>query len=477
MGSKKDKLSVVVNSQLSRIIPLLEAFFLFHSAFEEDKTQQQKDEMFSSMETTPSAMLPKSRVETFLERNRKTLNDIVRSNPSLLMTSFALMMKHPRYVDFDNKRTWFRAKLRKDQQRHGYGTLRLTVRREHIFVDSFYHLRTRDAEELKHRLDVKFQGEEGIDAGGLTRDWFIALSKEMFNPNYALFITSADKSTFQPNPASYINPEHLSYFQFIARVIAMAIYNEELLDAYFTRSFYKHILGLPITYHDIESIDPDYYKSLCWMLNNDITDIIDTTFTAEVEEFGNRKTIELKPGGSEILVTNENKYEFLKKITELKMTTSIKSQLQEYLKAFYEIIPRDLISVFNEQELELLISGLPELDIEDLRRNTEYVGYSESDPMIQWFWNAVESMDRNERAQLLQFVTGTSKVPLGGFATLMGMSGIQRFNIHRVPGDEGKLPQSHTCFNTLDLPEYKSEEELRQKLMISITETAGFGFA
>ena len=85
-------------------------------------------------------------------------------------------------------------------------------------------------------------------------------------------------------------------------------------------------------------------------------------------------------------------------------------------------------------------------------------------------------MNRNERALLLQFVTGTSKVPLGGFVSLMGMSGVQRFNIHRVPGDEGKLPQSHTCFNSLDMPEYSTEEQMREKLMLSITECAGFGF-
>jgi len=429
------------------------------------------------METTPTSLSPKSRVEIFLEKNRKFLNALVRSNPSLLHSTLSLMMKYPKFVDFDNKRSWFRAKLAEDQRRHAsYGTLRINVRRDHIFVDSFYQLRQREPEELKEKLSIRFQGEEGVDAGGLTREWFSVLSKEMLNPNYALFNQCADKTTYQPNAASHINSEHLSYFRFIGRVIAMAIYHEQLLDCYFTRSFYKHILGIAIKYQDIESIDPDYYKNLKWMLDNDIDGVLDYTFTQEIEEFGQRRQVELKPDGKNIPVTNENKHEYVRLVTELKMTTSIKSQLIAFLESFFEIVPKDLISIFNEQELELLMSGLPEVDIEDLRNNTEYEGYAESSPVIQWFWKAVEQMNRNEKALLLQFVTGTSKVPLDGFKSLMGMNGLQKFNIHRVHGSD-RLPSAHTCFNQLDLPEYESEEMLKERLMVSLLEgNVGFGF-
>lgn len=114
---------------------------------------------------------------------------------------------------------------------------------------------------------------------------------------------------------------------------------------------------------------------------------------------------------------------------------------------FHEIISPDLISIFTEQELELLISGLPEIDVDDWKVNTEYHNYSASSPQIQWFWRAVRSFDKEERAKLLQFVTGTSKVPLNGFKELEGMNGINRFNIHRDYGDKDRLPSSHTCFN------------------------------
>lgn len=471
--SKKKKSTTLYGS----LLPLVEAFFSFHAAFTEEKVDSKDKDLTATMETTPTSLSPKPRVELFLEKNRRFLNALVRSNPSLLNTTLSLMMKYPRYVDFDNKRSWFRAKLDEDQRMHPYSTTRIEVRRDQIFVDSYYQLRQREPDELKARLNVKFKGEEGVDAGGVTREWFSVLSKEMLNPNYALFIQCADKTTYQPNPASHINGEHLNYFKFIGRVIAMAIYHQQHLECYFTRSFYKHILGIAIKYQDIESIDPDYYKNLKWMLDNDIDGVLDYTFTQEVEEFGQRIQVELKPNGKNIPVTNENKHEYVRLVTELKMTTSIKQQLNAFLSSFFEIIPKELISVFNEQELELLMCGLPEVDVNDLRNNTEYIGYTEKSPVIQWFWKTVEHMNRNDRALLLQFVTGTSKVPLEGFKSLLGMHGIQRFTIQRTHGSD-RLPTAHTCFNLLDLPEYESEQQLSERLMIAIREgSIGFGFA
>ena len=114
---------------------------------------------------------------------------------------------------------------------------------------------------------------------------------------------------------------------------------------------------------------------------------------------------------------------------------------------FHDIVPAELIGIFNEQELELLISGLPDIDIDDWKANTEYHNYTAASAQIQWFWRAVRSFDKEERAKLLQFVTGTSKVPLNGFRELEGMNGFSKFNIHRDYGNKERLPSSHTCFN------------------------------
>ena len=205
-------------------------------------------------------------------------------------------MKVPQLLDFENKRTYFRSQLQKQRSNEIYDGIRIRVRRSHVFEDSFYHLRARKVEELRGRLTVQFVNEEGIDAGGVSREWYTILAREMFNPNYCLFIPTAD-SAFQPNKDSAINQEHLSYFKFIGRVIGKALYDGQLLDAHFTRSFYKHILKAPIVYHDIEAIDPQYYRSLKIMLESDVTEMFDLNFTIQQEEFGSMKAVELKPGG------------------------------------------------------------------------------------------------------------------------------------------------------------------------------------
>ena len=213
------------------------------------------------------------------------------------------------------------------------------------------------------------------------------------------------------------------------------------------------------------------------MLHNDIEDVLELNFAIESEEFGETKVIELKPDGANIPVTDANKHEYVRLVTEQRLTNSIRSQIDAFLQGFNEVIPPSLIQIFSEHELELLISGLPDIDVDAWKNNTELYGYSSSDPVVQWWWRAVRSFDQTEKAKLLQFITGTSKVPLEGFAHLQGIQGTQRFNIHKA-FDSERLPAAHTCFNQLDLPAYDSYERLRSQLLIAMNEgSEGFGFA
>ncbi|KAL5714333.1 HECT-type E3 ubiquitin transferase [Ranunculus cassubicifolius] len=419
----------------------------------------------------------------FSEKHRKLLNAFIRQNPGLLEKSFTLMLKVPRFIDFDNKRSHFRSKI-KHQHDHHHSPLRISVRRAYILEDSYNQLRMRSTQDLKGRLTVHFQGEEGIDAGGLTREWYQLLSRVIFDKGALLFTTVGNDSTFQPNPNSVYQTEHLSYFKFVGRVVGKALFDGQLLDVHFTRSFYKHILGVKVTYHDIEAIDPDYFKNLKWMLENDISDILDLTFSMDADE---EKLIlyektevtdyELIPGGRNIRVTEENKHEYVDLVAEHRLTTAIRPQINAFMDGFNELIPRELISIFNDKELELLISGLPDIDLDDMRANTEYSGYSAGSPVIQWFWEVAQGFSKEDKARLLQFVTGTSKVPLEGFSALQGISGSQRFQIHKAYGSADHLPSAHTCFNQLDLPEYPSKQHLEERLLLAIHEAnEGFGF-
>ncbi|KAG9100760.1 hypothetical protein FS749_013057 [Ceratobasidium sp. UAMH 11750] len=461
------------------LLPLIEALMVVCKHVKPQAGGRAQRALMSPLSpTTPRVSMSELFVE-FTDAHRKVLNLMVRNNPSLMGGSFSLLVQNPRVLDFDNKRNWFNQQLRRRARDAPHGTLQLNLRRPHVFEDSFQNLQRKTGDQIKYgKLSVRFYNEEGVDAGGVTREWFQILARQMFNPDYALFQPcAADKLTFQPNRASMVNPEHLSFFKFVGRVIGKAIYDGRLMDAHFARSLYRQILGKPVDYRDVEWVDPDYYKSLCWILENDPT-MLEMTFTVEADEFGVHKVVPLKENGEKIMVDQENKKEFVQLSAQYRLFTSIKDQIEALLAGFYDIIPKELISIFNEQEVELLISGTPDIDIDEWRAATDYNGYSPSDPAIVWWWRALKSFDREDRAKVLSFATGTSRVPLDGFGDLQGVQGTQRFSIHRAYGDSDRLPQAHTCFNQIDLPQYSSYEKLRTQLLLAINEGGeGFGFA
>ncbi|GFZ12610.1 LOW protein: E3 ubiquitin ligase-like protein [Actinidia rufa] len=632
-----------------RLLPFIEAFFVLCEKLQANNVIMQQDHTDitarevkefawnSAPSPTKCGFDSQKRLDSavtfgkFAEKHRRLLNAFVRQNPSLLEKTLSMMLKAPRLIDFDNKRAYFRSRIRQQHEQHLPGPLQISVRRAYVLEDSYNQLRMRSSQDLKR----------------------LYLTRELY-----FFTTVGNDATFQPNPNSVYQTEHLSYFKFVGRVVAKALFDGQLFDVYFTRSFYKHILGVKVTYYDIEAVDPDYYKNLKWMLENDVSDIPDLTFSMDADEEKHilyEKTevtdYELKPGGRNIRVTEETKHEYVDLVADHILTNAIRPQINSFLEGFNELIPRELISLFNDKELELLINGLPEIDsaalrvvsahenpdqllisahtwfatghwknrwfndstgelhrehenrkpkalhplenrsdklapssigesctspsryiirnlgnerikllncqprgshrntqitewkfartepcvmvlissmisllipamkmsysaaaalaeippqrvpllcnggkiwasfhrklaaqilphlaalasqhgldlapcllqrgtlLDDLMANTEYTGYTAASGVVQWFWDAV---------------------PLEGFKALQGISGPQRFQIHKAYGAPERLPSAHTCFNQLDLPEYTSKEQLQERLLLAIHEASeGFGF-
>ncbi|KAL6450649.1 RSP5 E3 ubiquitin-protein ligase RSP5 [Candida maltosa Xu316] len=354
------------------------------------------------------------------------------------------------------------------------GQCHIKIRRDHIFEDSYQEIMRQTPEDLKKRLMIKFDGEEGLDYGGVSREFFFLLSHDMFNPFYCLFeYSSHDNYTLQINPNSGINPEHLNYFKFIGRVVGLGVFHRRFLDAFFVGALYKMMLHKKVVLQDMEGVDSEFYRSLKWILDNDITGILDLTFSAEEERFGEVVEVDLKPNGREIEVTEDNKAEYVQMVTEWRISKRVEDQFQAFISGFNELIPHDLINVFDERELELLIGGLASIDVSDWKANTDYRGYSESDVTVQLFWKVVEEWDSEQKARLLQFTTGTSRIPVNGFKDLQGSDGPRRFTIEKA-GEPNQLPKSHTCFNRVDLPPYTDYESLKQKLTLACEETVGF---
>ncbi|CAH8533098.1 unnamed protein product [Heterobilharzia americana] len=422
----------------------------------------------------------------FADKYRRGLSQVLRQHGANIGESpFAVFLAYPRVLDFDVKRRFFRQQLQALSSRstssNRYDDEPITVSRERIFEDSYSRLHRRSLNEWKHKFVIRFQNEEGQDAGGPLREWFLLMSREIFNPNYCLFrVSPADRVTYTINPSSYINSNHLSYFKFVGRFIAKAIHDNKLLECYFTRAFYKHILGVPVKCSDLESEDYEFFKGLEFLLSHNVSDLgYELTFSTEINEFGKTDTRDLIENGRNVPVTESNKKEYVRLVCQERMTGAIRQQLDAFLSGFYDIIPKRMISIFNEQELELLISGLPNIDISDLKMNTTYSKYQPNSPQIEWFWQALESFDQEDLARFLQFVTGTSKVPLGGFTNLEGMHGPTKFQISRAAiSSTSHLPSAHTCFNTLVLPAYENYEQLRSRLLMAIRECSeGYGMA
>ncbi|XP_061071749.1 E3 ubiquitin-protein ligase NEDD4-like isoform X8 [Conger conger] len=376
--------------------------------------------------------------------------------------------------EFKQKYDYFRKKLKKPADIPNRFEMKL--HRNNIFEESYRRIMSlKRPDILKARLWIEFESEKGLDYGGVAREWFFLLSKEMFNPYYGLFEYSAtDNYTLQINPNSGLcNEDHLSYFKFIGRVAGMAVFHGKLLDGFFIRPFYKMMLGKQITLKDMESVDSEYYNSLKWILENDPTEL-DLRFCIDEDNFGQTYQVDLKPTGSDMVVTNDNKKEYIDLVIQWRFVNRVQKQMNAFLEGFTELILIDLIKIFDENELELLMCGLGDVDVNDWRQHTVYKnGYCPNHPVIQWFWKAVLLMDAEKRIRLLQFVTGTSRVPMNGFAELYGSNGPQLFTIEQW-GTPDKLPRAHTCFNRLDLPTYESFDDLREKLLMAVENAQGF---
>ncbi|KAH0264764.1 hypothetical protein KCU71_g20111, partial [Aureobasidium melanogenum] len=308
-----------MNNVATILQPLIESFMVVCK-----NTTSKEVNLAASQELPIGTPQPDSRIEklffSFTEEHRKILNDLVRNNPKLLNGTFDVLAKNSKVLEFDNKRNYFTRRMhtRSSEDRIAHPSVQLNIRRDQIFLDSFKNLYFKTANEIKYgKLNIRFHGEEGVDAGGVTREWFAALSRQMFNPDYALFNpVASDRTTFHPNPMSGINDEHLTFFKFVGRIIGKAMYEGRVLDCHFSRAVYRRILGKPVSLKDMETLDLDYYKSLCWILENDITDITFETFSVEVDRFGETEIVDLIENGRDIPVTEENKQEYVRLVVE-----------------------------------------------------------------------------------------------------------------------------------------------------------------
>ncbi|KAF7339313.1 HECT-domain-containing protein [Mycena sanguinolenta] len=378
---------------------------------------------------------------------------------------------------------------------------RIAIRREHIVQDGFDHLTQVD---LKGRIEItfidKFGAEEyvyqfdsflslplflacltvaiylyraGIDCGGISKEFFMLLCKEVFNTDRGLWLANKKNELF-PNPHAYAVEAHsLNWYRFMGRIIGKAMYEGILVDIAFAEFFLAKLLGKQSFPDDLASLDPELHNNLISVMHytGNLEDL-SLNFTVAVEDFGVTKTVDLVPHGNEIAVTKKNRLQYIHMLSHYRLSKQIKQQSRAFLEGLSEIIDYKWLKMFNQQELQILIGGPADspVNLDDLQSNTRYDGiFQSSHATIISFWRVVHSFDQEQRRALLRFVTSRSRPPLLGFKELM-----PNFTIRDAGSDERRLPTSSTCANLLKLPSYQSEKVLRAKLLQAIKANVGF---
>ncbi|KAJ5077046.1 e3 ubiquitin-protein ligase hectd2-related [Anaeramoeba ignava] len=344
----------------------------------------------------------------------------------------------------------------------------LRVRREHVVEDAFNIISATPSHDLKKQLRVKFEEEAGVDAGGVKKEFFQIIVRELFDPKYGMFTYDEETHFYWFNRDSL---ETNSEFFLIGAILGLAIYNQVILDVHFPPVVYKKLLDKKPTLEDLKIANPDLGRGLQTLLDfdGDIKEVYDRNFQIEYESFGQIKTYDLKPNAENIILTEENRKEYVDLYVEFELVKSIEQQFNSFHRGFKEVCEGMVLSLLRPEELELLVCGDPIFDFSALQAVCKYEdGYTATSQVIKWLWEILSSFSIESQKKFLFFTCGSDRVPVGGLTEM-------KFVISRNGPDSDRLPTAHTCFNHLLLPEYTSKEKLREKLETAIKNSEGFG--
>ncbi|KAG2783999.1 E3 ubiquitin-protein ligase [Phytophthora cactorum] len=396
-----------------------------------------------------------------------------------------LIQSMPYLVPFSERVNLFQRLVKADKDIHqneSCSVYRIRIHRGAILEDGLKKLNSIRT-NLKKRINVVFvnsagREEVGIDAGGLFKEFWLDLSTLAFDLQYGLFLTTHDQLLY-PNPNSASGhfsreSDHLTMFQFVGRILGKALYEGIVVQPKFAHFFLSKLLHSFNQLNELPSLDPEIYKNLMFLksYDGDVEDL-GLTHTVVQEVFGEQKEIEIIPGGGNVPVTNRNKTRYIHLVANYYLNTQIREQCAAFQMGLSDLIDPRWLQMFNEPELQVLISGKSgKIDVDDLKANSRYAGgYYALDKRVAWLWQALSSFTPSEQATFLRFTTSCQRAPSLGFASLTPQFCVQKIPIR---SDDELLPSSSTCFNTLKLPTYSSYKVLRAKLLTSISSGAGF---
>jgi len=353
----------------------------------------------------------------------------------------------------------------------------IKVRRSAVIQDALQQIAIHGtpASQLKKPIKVVFDGEEGVDEGGVQKEFFQLLVEELYNEDFGMFERIDESRNFFFNKNSF---EANLEFELFGTILGLAIYNQVILDVKFPMAVYKKLMLGPranLGISDLLDFKPSLAQGLMTLLEHEDASSFEEVFgpllfVVDYECFGSRVEAELVPEGKDTIVTFDNREDYVQRYCDWIFNTSAERQYGAFRKGFDQCVSDTLFrQLFRPDELELLICGSPELDFKALEGASQYQdGFTAKSDVVKWFWEVVHTLSQDEKKSLLQFCTGCDRAPVGGLGRLA-------FIVSRGGPDSDLLPSVHTCFNHLLLPDYGSKEKLEKLLRLAIQHSTGFG--
>lgn len=440
-------------------------------------------------------------ISDIYEKRNDILNKLLKEKYHGIMSrpfrKLSILIKSPFFIPFNQRVDYFYFLIETDRHAMGYdnimnwltpdtfgetasmpivgGRRSATISREYVLEDAMdaYNY----GSDLKAKLSVTFVNEfgreEGIDGGGVTKEFLTSVIEEGFknDSNLNFFTTNEMHELF---PKATTTFESLKVIMFLGKIVGKCLYDHILVDLTFANFFLKTLLiGVDhLTIDDLRSFDSTLYDNLIQLLNMSDEELIALDLTFEtMNMFYPDRIIELIPHGSEIKVNKQNVLQYVWKLSQYKLRSIAKPASYKFLEGLSSIIPQHWFGMFNTVDFQMLISGGHKpIDINDLKNNTEYGGFERNNPTIKYFWEVLEEFSDTEKREFLRFVTSVPQAPLKGFSALE-----PKFGIRNGGEDElDRLPTASTCVNLLKLPDYMNKALLRQKLLYAITSGARF---
>lgn len=343
----------------------------------------------------------------------------------------------------------------------------LNVTRDNLVADTIREIRNYSRKDFKKPLKVKFCGEEAEDAGGVRKEFFMLLLKEILDPKYGMFKEHEDSRQIWFSDVSFEGEEMYGLIGFLC---GLAIYNFTIINLPFPLALYKKILGESVDISDLKDMMPTVGRSMQQLLDytgDDVAEVFALTFSITQDVFGEIRTVQLKANGDEIAVTQENKQEFLDLYIDYVFNKAVEGPFKHFMEYFQGVCGGHILNLFRAKELMAIVVGNDDYDWEALENSADYKnGYQSGDVVIRWLWEVLNELPLEEKKKFLLFLTGSDRCPVQGMKAI-------KITIQPAT-DDRYLPVAHTCFNLLDLPRYSTKEKLRYKLQQAIQQTQGF---